>query len=298
MRWLKTELRALLEYLLLPGLAALLPWPWAFALFRRLARWPWLYAPEWRPALAAASVLLPVADAVDWAWRYRLLRLIDHADFWLSRTRGESWMRRHLHQEGEWPAPGEPFVGVFFHWGPGLWPVRALRAAGHRCAVLAARFSRRSMGGAWLGYRYGAARLDELARVAGRPLIYAPGSTARALAVLAEGDCVLGAPDTPPTETRAVVPVRLFGRPARYAEGLVRIARRAGVPVLVLCFPPDLETGRRRVRVLGSFDSADPALLQRLVDLWQERLVEAPWAFTLWPMFDSFFTPPARHENG
>lgn len=297
MHWLKSELRGLIEYFALPGLAAVLPWPWCYRLFRRAAAWRFLYRSEWRAALAVAGQHVTIADPEDWARRYRLLRLVDHADLWLSLFRSDRWLRRHLDQDGAWPAPGKPFVGIFFHWGPGLWPVRALKAAGHPSAVLAGHFSRRSMGGAWLGYRYGAARLRELARASGRPLIFSPGTVRQSLAVLAQGDCVIGTPDVPPTETRAVAPVRLFDRPAWYAEGLLRIARQAGAPVVVFCFPLDLATGNRGLRILGEFDPDQPDLLQQIVGRWQCLLTEASWAFSLWPMMASFFTPPAGRDR-
>jgi hypothetical protein len=40
---LRLELRSLIEHWWLPALAVLLPWPWVFRLFRRLARYPGLY---------------------------------------------------------------------------------------------------------------------------------------------------------------------------------------------------------------------------------------------------------------
>ena len=39
---LRTEARDLIELVLAPGLASVLPWPWCFAIFKRLARVRWL----------------------------------------------------------------------------------------------------------------------------------------------------------------------------------------------------------------------------------------------------------------
>ena len=39
----RVEARDLVELVLLPGLAAVLPWPLCFRLFRRLSRWGWPY---------------------------------------------------------------------------------------------------------------------------------------------------------------------------------------------------------------------------------------------------------------
>lgn len=289
---LQTELRALLEFIVLPGLAAVLPWPVCFRLFRRIARWRWLYRPQTDASLAVAARHVPIEDPEDWAWRFRLCLLIDHSDFWLSRFRTDRWRRRYLEQTGDWPGPGSGYLVLFFHSGPGLWPVRALRTAGHRASFLSARLARRAMGGSWLGHRYGRARLDELARVTGLPVITPPGASAKCRAILACGDSVLGMPDVPPGETRRAQPVRLFGRDAWFPAGLIDAARLARAPVLLIDFPPGLDDGLRKVRILGRFQPDQPGLLQVIVDHWQRSLIDAPWAFGLWPMFDDFFNPP------
>lgn len=290
---LRLELRSLVEYWWLPALAAVLPWRWAFSLFRRIARYPGLYEEEWRPALAQARQFVPIEDEADWAWRFRLARLVDHADFWLSRTRSARWLQRHMYGATSFPGSDRAAVGVFFHWCPGLWAVRALRREGRCAAVLAGRFSRRSMGGAHLGFLYGHVRLKELARAGGCPLIYAPGTVKQALAMLACGNWVLGTPDVPPTETGLATPVRLFDRDGWFAQGLLVIARRAQVPVVMFTLALDLDTGRRELRVSGPFDPDEPELLQRIADYWQGLLRERSWGFTLWAAMPAWFTPPA-----
>ena len=103
---LRVQGRDLLQLWLLPGLAAVLPWRWCFALYRRLARWPWLYRAEVEAALAGAQLRgwLAPAEAARWATERRLVSLVDHADFFLSRTRGDGWLRRHVEVRGQWPA--------------------------------------------------------------------------------------------------------------------------------------------------------------------------------------------------
>jgi hypothetical protein len=290
---LREEFRSLIKHWLLPGLAIVLPWSWAVRLYRRAARHPGLYEDEWRPALAQARRFVPIDDEDDWAWRFRLVRLIDHADYWVSRTHSMRWLRRHGDGATRFPCADRAAVGVFYHWCPGLWAVRALHANGARAAVLAGRFSRRSMGGARLGFLYGHIRLKELERAGGRPLIYAPGTVKRALSDLAAGHWVIGTPDVPPTETALAAPVRLFGQPAWFAEGLLVIARRAQVPIVVFTHALDLDTGRRELRVSGPFDPHDPELLQRIVDDWEQLLREKSWAFSLWPAMPAWFTPPS-----
>ncbi|MGQ0799314.1 MAG: hypothetical protein ACT4NL_04265 [Pseudomarimonas sp.] len=285
----------LIKYFALPAIGLLLPWPLAYRVLRRIARHQGLYADEWIPALRQAQSmgLVEIDDPDDWAWRYRTCRLVDHADYWLSRLHSTRWMDRYVDRRGEWPAVTGPAVGAFFHWCAGMWGARALHMSGPRASVLAGRFSPGAMGGAWLGYLYGHIRLRELARASGGPLIYAPRTVQQSLEALHAGRWVIGTPDVPPSETRMSVPVRLFGRTGYMPEGLLLIARKADVPVVIFTLGLDFDTGRRDLRVWGPFDANDPELMQRTADTWEGLIREKSWAFALWPAMPAFFAKPA-----
>lgn len=292
MALLRLEWRALLELYLLPGVCALLPWALGFRWLRLCSHLPWLYREEWRAALAQARQFVPIGDEPLWARQFRLNRLVDHADFWTSRSRSRRWLRRHVDMLGAWPQLDGPAVGVFFHVCPGLWAMRSLREQGFDTSVLAGHFSRRSMGGSHLAHWYGALRLGELQRVAGGPLIFSPGTVKKSLATLAAGGWVAGTPDVPPTETALGVPVTLFERPAHFAEGLLLIARRARVPVVIFTLGLDLATGRRQLEVLGRHDPDEEGLIQLIADHWQRLLRERSWGFMLWAAMPAWFAPP------
>ena len=121
---LRTEARDLIELVMVPGLAAVLPWPWCFALFKRLARVRWLYGAACAHALAQAQQRGQVADAAQWEATRRLVTLVDHADHYLAATRSNRWMRRHLTVQGNWPNSQEPGIFCTFHWGAGMWGLR------------------------------------------------------------------------------------------------------------------------------------------------------------------------------
>ena len=85
---------------------ALLPWRLGFALLKRLACNERLYRLSVDPAWAAAREHCPGCDEREWKYRFRLLRLVDHADVYLALLRGRRWRRRHVVETGSWPAPG------------------------------------------------------------------------------------------------------------------------------------------------------------------------------------------------
>lgn len=289
---LRLECRALIELYVIPGLTALMPWSLGFRWLRFCSRFSFLYQVEWRAALNQARQFVQIDDETLWARQFRLSRLVDHADYWTSRTRSRRWLRRHVDVRQTWPKLETAAVGVFFHVCPGLWAMRSMREQGFDTSVLAGHFSRRSMGGSYLAHFYGAIRLRELQRVSGGPLIFSPGTVKKSLAMLETGGWVAGTPDVPPTETALGVPVTLFGRPAHFAEGLLLIARRAKVPVVIFTFGLDLATGRRQLEVLGTHDADEAQLIQTIADHWQKLLRERSWGFMLWAAMPAWFALP------
>lgn len=137
-RRLWCEGRDLLELVLIPGLAAVLPWTFCFRIFRRLARWQWLYREaceaDWRQAHAKGFA----QDRLHWLWERKLVQLVDHADHYLHRTRSDAWMRRHLQVRGDWMEHGRPSFLFTFHWGAGMWGLRHARQAGLSVHALSA----------------------------------------------------------------------------------------------------------------------------------------------------------------
>ena len=124
----RTELRDLIELVLLPGLAAVLPWRWCFALFKALAHRPWLYRQACERALAEAKARVTIDDEARWLWTRRLITLVDHADLYLSATRSNAWLRQHVTVQGHNrvnPACCAPFIGV---WACGLCAMPPCRA--------------------------------------------------------------------------------------------------------------------------------------------------------------------------
>ena len=75
-----------------------------------------------------------------------------------------------------------------------------------------------------------------------------------------------------------------------------KAARDAGVPVVIFTLALDLTDGRRELRVHGPFDSADPALRQRIASYWEGLLKEKSWGFSLWPMMPAYFLSASPTE--
>lgn len=290
-RRFRREGRDLLEVVLLPGLAAVLPWPVSFALFRRLAHWPWLYREACLPALAQARERGHCCDERAWAWERRLVTLLDHADHYVFRTRSDAWMERHVQVVGDWGETGKPGLLWTLHWGTGLWALRHARVAGLRPNMVldAPRgpdFAGRSVFG-----RYVRARMCSVERALERPIIFAPGAMDGVRAALERREQVAVVMDVPQDQVKVTRATTILGQSVSVPAALAQMAVAQALPVTVFSMGVDLRTGRRQLSIVPLGAAADAATLTDSAFAQLDRLLKvSPAAWHLWAQAPRFFT--------
>jgi len=287
---LRHELRDFVEVVLLPALAAVLPWSVAFAIFKRLARWSLLYRAPSRRALAEAQARGWVQDPVTWLRDRKLTTLVDHADHYLARTRSDRWMDRHLEVDGQWPQAGQAFIALTFHWGAGMWGLRSAARAGLHGHMLVAALDSAHFAGHAVLHRYIRARTRSIALSLRRPFIDVATRMRLALRVLQHHEQLFAVVDVPADQVAASQPVEILGLPARLPTGLLRLAVERQIPVSVYVTGIDMDTGRRflRIRSLGVATDVDALVATLAADL--DRLIrENPPAWHFWSEAERFF---------
>jgi len=290
---LRAAFRNLLQLWLLPGLVALLPWRLGWALTRLAGRWPGLYKGHEAATLRgfAAAGFPPPDDG--FLRRQRMVRLLDHADLFLSLTRSDRWIDRHIDIEGEWPREGH-YVGVTFHWGGGLWGLRHFGRIGASPHAMTVELNPAHYRSQPFALAYDRLRNRETGR-ASKAQAFERGSALRhMLRALDRGENIFGAIDVPVTDARNAVEVELLGRRARFPTGLLQIARRAGVPVLPFWTGIDWATGRRRIviRPPMSVDDLEAAARALAADL-DPLIRQWPDQWHMWPAAVEILQPPA-----
>jgi len=285
---LRLEIHALLELYLIPSLCALMPWWLGFRWLRFCSRFRRLFGAEWQAALVQARQFVQIDDEALWARQFRLCRLVDHADMYISMTRSNRWLKTYVDDWDQWPDIPEKAVGLTFHWCPGIWATRALRQRGATVGAISAAPNRVAMGGALLGYWYARLRVREAERISGHPMMLPEGAVRRSVRMLGSdapeqvGFWVCGFLDVPPGPRDPSEPVEIFGRQGQFPTGLIGIARLAKVPVVLITCGLDLRTGRRRLQVWEPRAGDDPKLLQDMVDVWRSLISEHSWGYFLW----------------
>lgn len=295
-RW-RPHLREALELVLLPGLAAVLPWGWCFRVFCWLAhRCQWLYREPCERALheVQARGWVTPAQAPRWLAQRRLVTLIDNADLYLAATRSNRWMQRHMQVQGQWPTVGQAGILATFHWGAGMWGLRHAQQAGLVPHALVAALNGAHFAGHPVLHRYAQARTAYVAKALGCPTLDVSSSLRPAVRALRDHEQVLAAIDVPSDQVAASVPVQIVGMAAQVPKALLRLAVEQKVPVTVYLTGIDMDTGQRTLRIVPlpvqeDLDTLVAAVFSYLSEAIQQD--SAAWHF--WSEAPRFFVPPA-----
>ena len=289
---LRTEARDLIELVLAPGLASVLPWPWCFAIFKRLARVRWLYGAACAQALEQAQARGQVAegDAARWLAVRRLVTLVDHADHYLAVSRSNAWMQRHLTVHGQWPSPENSGILCTFHWGAGMWALRHASSSGLRIHALVASMEGTPFAGRTILHWYVRARTRSVGHALGRAPLVVSGSLRPVIQALRRDEQVLAAVDVPSDQVSASVPICLRVMAARVPKGLLRLAVDYKVPVTVYVTGLNAHNGQRSLRIvqLGAWDDLD-ALVAAVFGHLETALCEDAAAWHFWGESHRFF---------
>ena len=298
-RLAKENIRDFLEFILVPGLAAVLPWPLCFRLFRLLTKWPGLYNQAVEAMLTGAQDMGYVCNKQQWARDYRLQMLVDQADLYLSRFRSDKWLDQHFQARGDvWPVSADrSTMGITFHWGTGLLVFRYLRRQGIEAAGIFQGSNHESFTHRPIRQWYGRWRIREVERSGGCAAIFTGRKTITQLReTLAQNRAVIALLDIPPDGSMPGIPVQIFDQKAQFPRGLIRIATRKQLPVVGFTVALDRNTGMRILRTKGPLPNAnEQELMDSLAQLFREAISRDPVAWYFWPFARSFFTHPKHN---
>lgn len=289
-----------LQYGLLPALAAVLPWRWAFAVFRWAAASPGLYRADTAQALAHAIAhgACSPQQAEAFASERRLVHLVDQADHYLYRTRSQAWLKRHVDVVGQWSHGERAGMLWTFHWGAGLWALCHAEQSGMRAQMVLASPQGPDFAGRSLFSAYIKARMRSVQLALGRPVVFVPGSMAGVRAAIGRQEQLVVVMDVPQDQVAGAVRTeRMLGQAVSVPAVLPDLAVALELPVTVFSMGLDVATGRRQLHITPLGVQSDAAQLSTLVFAELESLLQRqPAAWHLWSQAPRFFHERMR-EN-
>ena len=293
-----TAWERLRDHVLLPFTFALSP----MFLRRRLVAWvrgnPNIFRLESAALTGNIHALLPEADAQAAAADLRFTRLTDYADLWVSLTRSDAWMAKHLRVDAP-ETLTTPALFVTFHYGGGWWLTRYLRARGQRVSIVMRRGPDATTWTERVVLGLGLFRMRAIERVCGSSLIVTDrGGAARAIMkTWKAGANVLGLLDVPPplVDRTAVVP--FFERSAQFPPSLIELAARGVRPIYVYIGQWDAESLQPQLKVLTMPPGTVPEVMASTTAVLEWAIRSRPGAWHAWGDAPLFFAPIAPEIN-
>lgn len=252
---IKQNLVDLIELFLLPALAAIIPWPLCFRIFKYLAGFDCLYRSDVQGALRQAEPTLGIKDVYTWASAYRLTKLVDHADLYLSLFRSDRWLDKYVTVTGPgWPDDGAPFMAITFHWGAGMWSLRHLKRHLNRSkkpiSGLMKGFERSEFFSRFIRYCYVKLRSYAISMAGVKNLIFLdPSSYFKLKRAVKSSPCLLALFDVPTIRQHNIINAQLFGHNMRLPRGLAYLAANEGIKIVAYSVSIDRENGLRRINI-------------------------------------------------
>jgi hypothetical protein len=280
------------ELIVLPAMACLLPWNWYYRIVRYLSRMSWLYRDAGTRAEAAAKETGLFEPDRIWRRHYRINRLVDGIDLWLSPVRSDRWMDRNLDVEGAWPVEG-PFVATSLHWGTGVWALRHVRCNAGPIAMILRPESEWGEAFSRPMHVYLKSCERWIAGAGGAPILFTgPGLSSRLSAAFEAGSRILALVDVPKGANKDGFPVDFLGQPTYFASGVINLAVQRGIPIVPYSIGLDFTTGRRRLEILPPLQADGTRQVMIELATYFDRVVRrqsASWHF--WPFHRAFLSP-------
>lgn len=277
------------ELIVTPALASVLPWSLNYALQKQFSRFPHIYGEETTRAESSARASGLCETGRVWRRQYRLNRIVDGADPWVSRFRSDRWLERHVVVEGAWPEDGA-FVATSMHWGTGLWAMRHIRRQRGPVSLVMRPESEWGDSCSWFMRHYYRRVEGLIARAGGAPPIYTgSGTRARLEEALKGGRIVMAMLDVPRSLARESSAYEFLGQRAYFASGVVNIAVNLGVPVVPFSIGLDYGSGQRRLRIQPPIVGKDTDQTMIEISTYFDRMVrdQSP-AWHLWHLHEEF----------
>jgi drug/metabolite transporter (DMT)-like permease len=279
------------QYIGLPFIIGLSPEILRKRLVRRAIENANLYASETNATISAISQNRPELRCSDLARSYRLCRLADLSDFWISRLSFRK--RRKFEVDID---PGLNFdaraLWVTFHYGGGWWITSFLRERRLTAYLLIRKPEIEGNAIERLIARLGIYRNQFFSRLVQAPLIWsnASGAALKLRSAWRDGKSAIALLDLPVQPGERYMDVSFFGQNARFPSAVFSLAEKSRVPIYLFVGSWNPETLRPilAIKSLAEVGQSAEESMRRYVSELETLIEFNPSSWHFWPSVESY----------
>ena len=280
----------LFTYLLIPGLAVILPLSISRSIVYRVSCWRWFMAPAAEAAYRGACGIVDIEDEAVFKRRWKQVELLDVRDLYMMLF-GRS---RTVLSEVECDTSVELVrdrVIIGMHWGPSVSVLRLLQDAGLDPALPYRPPERQILRIRPFYYFFSTMAARYMVKTMGERAVPVGGAGKVLRAMMDQKGSVIVVMDAPPMEGRPTLDSEVLGKKAVFNAGFPTIlAEKEKEYVFYAISLQPGDTVRKRLELEGPFSSSEAQeFLQNYGDFLSRHLSSDPAQWRIWQAAQQFW---------
>lgn len=287
---LSQQFSDLFTYLLVPGLAVIVPAHISRGVLRRVSCWEWFLKDTARAALEGAREFVAIEDETAFRQRWKQVELLDARDLYMmSFGRTKSVLNEVRCDDVLEVAKDRAIIGM--HWGPSISILKLLRMAGLDPAIPYRPPERRILRIRPFYYLFSILAARYIVKTMGERAV-AVGGAGKALSImLDQPGSVIVIMDAPPMEGRRTLNSQVLGKDARFNAGFPEIlADKKKEYVFYAISLQDDGSLTKKLELEGPYTSEDAQdFLHNYAGFLQRHLSADPAQWRIWQVAPQFW---------
>lgn len=284
------QLSDLFTYLLIPGLAVVLPVSVSRSIVYRASCWRWLMAAAADAAYQGACNFVDIEDELVFKSRWRQVELLDVCDLYMMLCGRSRAVLSELECDiGIELVKDRVVIGM--HWGPSISVLRLLQEAGLDPALPYRPPERQILRIRPFYYLFSTLAARYMVKTMGERAVPVGGAGKVLRAMMDQKGSVIVVMDAPPMEGRPTMNCRVLGKKAIFNAGFPTILAENQKEYVF--FAISLQPGgmvRKKLELMGPFHSSDAQeFLQNYAGFLERHLSSDPAQWRIWHVAQQFW---------
>ncbi len=294
---LSQQISDLLIYVLIPGLALIIPASASLWMVGLVSRWPWFLSASADAALQGAKEFVDIEDAASWKQRWKQVEALDVRDLYLMLGgRSRTVLAEIESSQSVEVATDRVMIGM--HWGPSSSILKYLAQAGLSPAIPYRPTEKHILRVRPFYYLFSRMASRYLVRTMGERAVPVGGAGKTLRAMLDQRGSVFVVMDAPPMEGRPTMTASVLGVKASFNAGFPEILADKGKEYVfyAMNLHPDGST-RKWLELNGPHcsDSAE-AFLKNYAAFLHTHLATDSTHWRIWHVARQFWTENQEHS--
>lgn len=285
------QLSDLFTYLLIPGLAMIVPARCSRWMVRKVSMWHWYMAAPAEAAWLGAKQYVDISNEVEFKKRYKQVELLDVRDLYMILCGRDKAVMAEVQMDVPVELVKDRVI-IGMHWGPSISILRILQLAGMQPALPYRPPEKEILKIRPLYFLFSTLAAHYMVKTMGARAVPVGGAGKVLRGFMDQPGSILVVIDAPPMEGRPVLKSDVLGKPASFNAAFAKaLAEKEKEYVFYAISLQKGDAVTKQLELDGPYSSDDAqAFLQRYSAFLGEHMTDDPAQWRIWQVASQFWT--------